>query len=73
MARRPCDAIAEVHLATSCHFPWVLRGAIAHPVTIERIALLGRVRRRIGDGRDVALTICVGLQTVPSWLPGRTN
>lgn len=57
MARRPCNAIAEVHLNTSNHFPWVLRVAIACPGAIDRIALLGRVRRHTGDGRAVALRL----------------
>jgi len=54
--RRPHDAIAEVHLFASNHYLWVLEADIeACFDNIDHTALLGRVRRRAGDRRVVAL------------------
>ncbi len=54
--RRPHDAIAEVHLFASNHYQWVLEADIeACFDNIDHTALLGRVRRRVGDRRVVAL------------------
>ena len=52
--RRTHDAIAEVHMFTSNRYQWVLEADIeACFDNIDHTALLGRVRRRIGDKRVV--------------------
>jgi RNA-directed DNA polymerase len=54
--RRPHDAIAEVHQSSSRRYEWVLEADIeACFDNIDHTALLGRVRRRIGDKRVVTL------------------
>lgn len=54
--RRPHDAIAEVHMFASNRYPWVLEADIeACFDNIDHTALLGRVRRRVGDRRVVKL------------------
>ena len=54
--RRAHDAIAEIHQFTSRSYEWVVEGDIeASFDNIDHTALLGRVRRRIGDKRVLAL------------------
>ena len=56
--RRAQDAIAEIHLLTSRprNYEWVLDADIAACFdNIDHTALLGRVRRRVGDKRVLAL------------------
>jgi len=56
--RRAQDAIAEIHLLTSPprNYEWVLDADIAACFdNIDHTALLGRVRRRVGDKRVLAL------------------
>src|SRR5215211_6216599 len=54
--RRAQDAIAEIHLLGSHSYEWVLEGDIeACFDTIDHVALLDRVRRRVGDKRVLAL------------------
>ncbi len=54
--RRPHDAIAEVHMFASNRYQWVLEADIeACFDNIDHTALLGRVRRRVGDRRVVGL------------------
>ena len=54
--RRAQDAIAEIHLFTTHSYEWVLEADIeACFDTIDHTALMGRVRRRIGDKRVLAL------------------
>ena len=54
--RRAHDAIAEIHQFTSRSYEWVVEGDIeACFDNIDHTALLGRVRRRIGDKRVLAL------------------
>jgi RNA-directed DNA polymerase len=54
--RRAHDAIAEIHQFTSRSYEWVLEGDIeACFDNIDHAALLGRVRRRVGDKRVLAL------------------
>ena len=54
--RRPHDAIAEVHQFSSRRYEWVLEADIeACFDNIDHTALMGRVRRRIGDKRVVVL------------------
>jgi len=54
--RRAHDAIAEVHFLASHSYEWVLEGDIeACFDSISHTALMGRVRRRIGDKRVLAL------------------
>jgi RNA-directed DNA polymerase len=54
--RRPHDAIAEIHMLASNNYCWVLEGDIkACFDEIDHLALMGRVRRRIGDKRVLGL------------------
>ena len=54
--RRAQDAIAEIHYFTSRSYEWVVEGDIkACFDEIDHTALLGRVRRRIGDKRVLGL------------------
>jgi RNA-directed DNA polymerase len=54
--RRAHDAIAEIHQFTSRSYEWVLEGDIeACFDSIDHTALMGRVRRRVGDKRVLAL------------------
>lgn len=54
--RRAQDAIAEIHAFSSRKYEWVLEGDIeACFDNIDHTALMGRVRRRIGDKRVLAL------------------
>ena len=57
--RRAQDAIAEIHYLTSPprNYEWVFEGDIAACFDeIDHTALMGRVRRRVGDKRVLALT-----------------
>ena len=54
--RRAHDAIAEIHQFTSRSYEWVLEGDIeACFDEISHSALMGRVRKRVGDKRLLAL------------------
>jgi len=54
--RRAQDAIAEIHQFASRSYEWVLEGDIeACFDEIDHTALMGRVRRRIGDKRILAV------------------
>jgi len=54
--RRAHDAIAEIHQFTSRSYEWVLEGDIeACFDTIDHVALMDRVRRRVGDKRVLSL------------------
>ena len=54
--RRAQDAVAEIHHLASHSYEWVLEGDITACFDeISHSALLGRVRRRIGDRRVLAL------------------
>lgn len=54
--RRAHDAIAEIHLFGTAGYRWVLDADIeACFDTIDHTALMGRVRRRVGDKRVLAL------------------
>ena len=54
--RRAQDAIAEVHFFGSHSYEWVLEGDISACFDeIDHRALMGRVRRRIGDRRVLSL------------------
>ena len=54
--RRAQDAIAEIHQFSSRKYEWVLEGDIeACFDNIDHTALMGRVRRRVGDKRVLAL------------------
>lgn len=54
--RRPHDAIAEIHMLATQGYTWVLEGDIeACFDNLDHPALMGRVRRRIGDKRVVGL------------------
>jgi len=54
--RRAHDAIAEIHQFTSRSYEWVLEGDIeACFDNIDHTALMGRVRRRVGDKRVLGL------------------
>jgi RNA-directed DNA polymerase len=54
--RRAHDAIAEIHLLASRSYEWVLEGDIkACFDEISHVALMDRVRERIGDKRVLAL------------------
>lgn len=54
--RRCQDAIAEIHLFTSRGYEWVLEADIeACFDSIDHAALLGRLRRRVGDKRVLRL------------------
>lgn len=56
--RRAQDAIAEIHLLTSPprNYEWVVDADISACFdTIDHTALMGRVRRRVGDKRVLAL------------------
>lgn len=54
--RRAQDAIAEIHQFASRSYEWVLEGDIeACFDTIDHTALMGRVRRRVGDKRVLGL------------------
>nr|HMQ39392.1 group II intron reverse transcriptase/maturase [Micropruina sp.] len=54
--RRTMDAVAEIQMFASRSYEWVLEGDIrACFDEIDHAALLGRVRRRIGDKRVLAL------------------
>src|SRR5215204_2581433 len=50
------DAIAEIHMLATNEYSWVLEGDIkACFDEIDHLALMGRVRHRIGDKRVVGL------------------
>ncbi len=54
--RRAQDAIAEIHLFSTRNYEWVLEADITACFDeIDHTALMGRVRRRIGDKRVLAL------------------
>ena len=54
--RRAQDAIAEIHFFASRSYEWVLEADITACFDeIDHAALMGRVRRRIGDKRVLAL------------------
>ena len=54
--RRAHDAIAEIRHYTAHGYQWVVEGDITACFdTIDHTALLGRVRRRVGDKRVLAL------------------
>lgn len=54
--RRAQDAIAEIHHFTSRSYEWIVEGDIkACFDEIDHTALMGRVRRRIGDRRVLGL------------------
>lgn len=54
--RRAQDAIAEIHYLGSRSYEWVLEADIeACFDSIDHVALMGRLRRRIGDKRVLAL------------------
>jgi RNA-directed DNA polymerase len=54
--RRAQDAIAEIHQFSSRKYEWVLEGDIeACFDNIDHAALMGRVRRRVGDRRVLGL------------------
>jgi group II intron reverse transcriptase/maturase len=54
--RRAQDAIAEVHLFTSRAYEWVLEGDITACLDeLSHVGITGRLRRRIGDRRVLAL------------------
>ena len=54
--RRAHDALAEIHHFGSRKYQWVLEGDIeACFDTIDHVALMGRVRRRVEDRRVLAL------------------
>ncbi len=54
--RRAWDAVAEVQMFASRSYEWVLEGDITACFDeIDHTALMGRVRRRIGDKRVLAL------------------
>jgi RNA-directed DNA polymerase len=54
--RRAHDAIAEIHQFTSRSYEWVLEGDIeACFDNIDHVALMDRVRRRVGDKRVLSL------------------
>jgi len=54
--RRAQDAIAEVHLFTSRSYEWVLEGEITACFDeLSHVGITGRLRRRIGDKRVLAL------------------
>lgn len=54
--RRAQDAIAEIHFLGSRSYAWVVEGDITACFDeIDHSALMGRVRRRIGDSRVLAL------------------
>lgn len=54
--RRAHDAIAEIRHLTSVRYEWVLEGDITACFDeIDHTALMGRVRRRIGDKRVLSL------------------
>jgi RNA-directed DNA polymerase len=54
--RRAHDAIAEIHYLCSRSYEWVLEGDITACFDeIDHTALIGRVRRRIGDKRVLGL------------------
>jgi RNA-directed DNA polymerase len=54
--RRPHDAIAEIHMLATNEYSWVLEGDITACFDeIDHPALMGRVRRRVGDKRVLGL------------------
>ena len=54
--RRAMDAVAEIRLLASNSYEWVVDADIeACFDTIDHVALMGRVRRRVGDKRVLAL------------------
>jgi RNA-directed DNA polymerase len=54
--RRAQDAIAEIHHFTSRSYEWIVEGDIkACFDEIDHTALMGRVRRRVGDKRVLSL------------------
>jgi RNA-directed DNA polymerase len=54
--RRAQDAIAEVHLFTSRAYEWVLEADITACFDeLSHVGITGRLRRRIGDKRVLAL------------------
>jgi RNA-directed DNA polymerase len=54
--RRAQDAIAEIHFFTSRSYEWVLEADITACFDeIDHTALMGRMRRRVGDKRVLAL------------------
>ena len=55
-ARRAHDAIADIHLFTTHNYEWIVEGDIEKCFdTIDHVALMQRVRRRISDKRVLAL------------------
>lgn len=75
--RRAQDAIAEIHHFCARSYEWVVEGDIkACFDEIDHAALMGRVRRRIGDKRVVALikSFCkAGVLTEGGQLEGSTS
>ena len=56
LRRRPHDAIAEIHLFATNSYEWVVEADIeACFDNIDHTALMGRVRRRVGDKRVLGL------------------
>jgi RNA-directed DNA polymerase len=54
--RRAQDAIAEIHLFCTSRYEWIVEGDIAACFDeIDHVALMGRIRRRIGDKRVLLL------------------
>ena len=54
--RRAQDAIAEVHLFTSRSYEWVVEGDITACFDeLSHVGITGRLRRRVGDKRVLAL------------------
>jgi RNA-directed DNA polymerase len=71
--RRPHDAIAEIHMLATNEYSWVLEGDIkACFDEIDHPALMGRVRRRVGDKRVVGLVkrSCVPVSSPRTASPG---
>ena len=63
--RRAQDAIAEIHHCTTQRYQWVLEADIeACFDRIDHVALLERVRRRIGDKRVTRLVKSFGVRGV---------
>jgi RNA-directed DNA polymerase len=55
-ARRAHDAMREIHLLATSSYEWVVEGDIEKCFdTIDHVALMQRVRRRVGDNRVLAL------------------
>ena len=66
--RRAQDAIAEVHFFGSHSYEWVLEGHISACFDeIDHRALMGRVRRRIGDRRVLSLVTAFLRSGILKW------